>query len=138
MGDHSTRPAHQHHQARAAFAAGLVVLLLSGVPLAASTSKDGLFPVPSPNEMPLAQGVIFNLSTAAPGQESLDVSARFTNDSNNTIQDLDWKIKNTAGEVVYSTMGERAQTQLSPGQYEVEAFYGSAHLDQGVSLPAGA
>ncbi len=96
-----------------------------------------MFPAPSPTEMPLAQGVIFNLSTAAPGQESLDVSARFTNDSTNTIQDLDWKIKNTTGEVVFSALGDRAKTQLSPGQYEIEAFYGNAHLDQGVSLPAG-
>jgi hypothetical protein len=39
--------------------------------------------------------------------------------------------------VVYSGSGERAESQLPPGQYEVEAFYGTAHLDQGVTLPAG-
>ena len=133
MGD-STRPTHRHQQAAALqFARLLVPLIFAGS--AAAATQNPAFDETPPTASLTSPPETTSIAAVAPGAEGLELSARFTQDSINYAQGIDWKIKNSLGETVYQNGGEQANVKLAPGAYEVIATYGNVNIDEAITLP---
>lgn len=76
-----------------------------------------------------------SISLAPVGSESVELTARFTQDSTNYAQGIDWKIKTVLGEVVHASTGEIADVKLHPGSYELLVSYGNVSIDETLNLP---
>ncbi len=133
MGE-STRPKHKHHQASAAYAAILVVPFLFHQTASAATPPVGAEPAPVTNSVSVPPETT-SISTAPVGGEGVELTARFTQDSMNYAQGIDWQIKTSFGELVYSSTGGVADVKLQPGAYELLASYGNVSIDETLNLP---
>ena len=135
--DASTRPPQKRHQAIGHLALCLVAVLSLVKPTTAATNNhsDGL-PVehkfveaPAPHDIAI--------TTVAEGQEALQLSARFTDDGTEFIQDVNWIIRNDSNEILFKGRTGIADASLPPGDYQVEATYGTTHISQGLTLLKG-
>lgn len=77
------------------------------------------------------------ITTVAQGQEGLELTARFTEDGRTLVDNIAWKISDQDQTLVYDKTTVRAALRLPPGQYNVEATFGTAHLQETVNLQAG-
>jgi hypothetical protein len=133
MGD-STRPKLKYHQATAALAASLVVLFSVQSPSNANvssseTQSDAPALITQPPETTA-------ISSVNEGDESLELSGRFTQNGNVYVEGIDWQVKTQSGEVIYHNIGAQVDLKVSPGSYEVIATYGSVKIDEAVNIPA--
>jgi len=136
MGD-STRPTHRHQQAVAfQFARLLVPFILVGS-ASAATQMPGLDDTP-PTASFTVPAETTSIAAVAPGAEGLQLSARFTQDSMNYAQGIDWQIKSSLGEVLFKSTNDQADVKLKPGAYEVLASYGNVKIDEAITLPGQA
>lgn len=77
------------------------------------------------------------ISSVNPGQEGLDLSARFSSDGTSLARDVAWTVRNSAGSVVFDAIASTASVKLQPGTYVVNATYGTARVEEAVNLPEG-
>jgi hypothetical protein len=114
--------------------ARLLVPFILASAAAAATQPQGLDENP-PTASFTAPPETTSIAAVAPGAEGLELSARFTQDSMKYAQEIDWQIKTSLGEVLYTSAGERAEVKLKPGTYEVLARYGNVRIDEAITLP---
>ena len=133
----STRPTQQRRQVEVTLLSSLMALFflqgdaaLAAPQTALTSSTDrpasvfsGTFPVTTA------------FSLVQPGEEALELSARFTQDSKNYTDAIDWQIKNANGEALFEGTGAVASMKLKPGAYEVIGHYGNVEIDEAINLP---
>ncbi len=135
--DVSTRPPQKRHQAYAHLALCLVAVLSVVTPLKAAThnqidvapAEQKFIPAPAAHDIAI--------TTVAEGQEALQLSARFTDNSTEIVQDVNWLIRNQNSEIVFKALIGQADATLPPGDYQVEASYGTVQISQGLTLLKG-
>ena len=69
-----------------------------------------------------------------PGNEGLELSARLSESGGLIERDIFWTLRDAQGVVVYDKNTELAQVALPPGDYSIEARYGSASFSQSLTL----
>jgi hypothetical protein len=69
-----------------------------------------------------------------PGNEGLELSARLTESGGLIERDISWTLRDAQGGIVYNKNTELADVALPPGDYSVEAHYGSATFSQNLTL----
>jgi major membrane immunogen (membrane-anchored lipoprotein) len=135
--DASTRPPQKRHQAFGHLALCLVAVLFSVTPLQAATNNNADALPAEQKQIPAPAAHDVAITTVEFGQEGLQLSARFTENGPEIVQDVDWSIRNNAKDVVFKGITSIADAALPPGDYQVEATYGTAHIVQGLSLQQG-
>ena len=134
MGD-STRSTLKHHQARTAYAVSLVVFLLGIGSAIASTNSDEQNQTRTPP--PFSQTAETTAITSVnAGDESLELSSRFSQNGNVYVEGVDWTLKTQSGEVIYHSLATTTDIKVQPGSYEVIAAYGTVKIDEAVNVPA--
>jgi hypothetical protein len=135
--DASTRPPHQRHRAAAHLARCLVAIYIAAAPQAhsATNNQDALPATKSLITSAAAHDIA--ITTVKPGQEGLELSARFSEENPELVQGISWNIRSESGDTVFSGITTMADAALPPGDYQAEATYGTAHILQGVSVHAG-
>ncbi len=133
--DASTRPPPKRHRAIRHFALGLVaVLMLQGT--TAFASKPGL-PLPPETAPTTSAAHDISITTVKPGHEGLALSARFTEDSTEVVNEVEWMVADSTGVEVFNATTPMPNTSLPPGEYQVSARYGAAHIIQGLTIHEG-
>jgi hypothetical protein len=74
-------------------------------------------------------------TSAMAGSESLELAARLTADGGMIQRPIAWKLHRLDGETVFTGSLPTVTTAAEPGDYVIEANYGSVHAAQRVSLP---
>jgi hypothetical protein len=69
-----------------------------------------------------------------PGNEGLELSARLSESSGLIERDISWTLRDAQGGIVYNKNTELAHVALPPGDYSIEARYGSANFSQNLTL----
>ncbi|MGB8315326.1 MAG: hypothetical protein WCE69_12665 [Aestuariivirga sp.] len=69
-----------------------------------------------------------------PGNEGVELTARLSDSGGLIERDISWVLKDSLGAVVYDMSIELANVTLPPGDYAVEAHYGSANFVQSFTL----
>jgi hypothetical protein len=69
-----------------------------------------------------------------PGQEALELFARLSESSALIERDISWKLRDAQGVVVYEHNASTAAITVPPGDYTVEAIYGSVGFSQNLTL----
>ena len=134
MGD-STRSTLKHHQARTAYAVSLVVFLLGIGTAIASTNNDEQNQTRAP--APFSQTAeTTSITSVNAGDESLELSSRFSQNGNVYVEGVDWTLKTQSGEVIYHSLATTTDIKVQPGSYEVIAAYGTVKIDEAVNVPA--
>jgi hypothetical protein len=135
--DASTRPPQKRHRAKLHLAVGLVALYF-GVGTSVSAVSEQLAPQPATDILPLPSALHdFGIATVKSGEEGLQLSARFTNDGEELVRDVSWKISSASGEEVFSGITTNVDAVLAPNNYQVEASYGTSHFVQVISVQPG-
>ena len=129
----STLPTHRHHRARVAIAASLVVPFCFMGQALPNTGNDGAHQPNTPTALRSTDELPSNSPVPA-GQEAISLSARFVQNSISDVEDVDWIVKSTLGEVLLQSQTSTVNLALRPGTYEVSAAYGNVKIDQAVTL----
>ncbi len=77
------------------------------------------------------------ISVVDAGSEQISMVARLTPTSNLMAQDIHWQLRNSEGELLVDETATESIHALPPGDYVVEADYGSVHLRENLTLPEG-
>ena len=120
------------------FAATLVAILFSATqPSLASTTEHA--PLAAPDAVISTESTAHDISiaTVKPGTEGLELSAKFTEQSQETVTDVAWTISSETGEKVFDGITSVADATLPPGDYRVRVRYGTAQILQGVTVHEG-
>lgn len=147
--DACTRPSHTRRQTRKAKNFRLAALL----PCVAITTLLAFSSMSSPalsaaqadiapeNEetgsiAPSSQHEVAIESVPA-GQESATLTARLTDHSSKLLKNMEWTVRNAAGDVVYDGAATSAAIALQPGYYDVEARFGGVTMQESFTLLEG-
>lgn len=71
------------------------------------------------------------------GEETLSLAARLTDLSPNLAANVSWQIRNDQGELIADETTTELTKSLPPGDYIVEANYGTVQLRESLALPKG-
>jgi len=136
--DASIRPPQYRRQAAGITLPRLAAVLVffSGGALAATNPLDETSAI-SNAPAPFSENDSTAISSVAPGQEGLDLSARFSSDGQGLVKDVVWTVHNSAGNVVFDDIAATVSVKLQPGTYVINATYGTAHIEEAVNLPEG-
>jgi hypothetical protein len=74
------------------------------------------------------------IEVVKPGNEGLELSARLSESGGLIEHDISWTLRDAQGGIVYNKNTELADVALPPGDYSVEARYGSATFSQYLTL----
>jgi hypothetical protein len=77
------------------------------------------------------------ISPAESGNEGLEFSARLTEDGGLIQRPIAWKLHRLGGETVFAGSRPVLAVMTEPGDYLIEASYGSVHAAQSVALLKG-
>ena len=139
MHDLSTRALQIRRQKSATSAALLTaVLFLSPFALADAlgapkTTEESAVAIVAPKfQTKVAHDIAIEI--VKPGNEGLELSARLSESGGLIERDISWTLRDAQGVVVYDKNTELAQVSLPPGDYSVEARYGSASFSQSLTL----
>ena len=139
MHDFSTRALPFRRQKRVISIALLTAVLflpLANLARAASgPDQSAMITVPPPNFQRRAAHDIA-IEIVKPGEEGLALTARLSEDGGIIERDIAWKLRDAQGAVVYSGSARLAEIDVPPGDYTVEAIYGSAGFSQSVTVLA--
>lgn len=133
--DASTRPPPKRHQATRHLAWGLVAVLMLHGPTGFA-SKPAL-PVQPPTVFTTPAAHEIAITTVKPGQEGLQLSARLTENSTESVSDVEWLVTDSGGAKLFNGITSKADAGLPPGEYQVSANYGAAHLVQSLTIHEG-
>ena len=131
MHDLSTRALQIRRQKSATSAALLTaVLFLSPFAFADAlgapkTTEESAVAVMAPKfQTKVAHDIAIEI--VKPGNEGLELSARLSESGGLIERDISWTLRDAQGGIVYDKNTELAHVALPPGDYSVEARYGSA------------
>jgi hypothetical protein len=139
MHDLSTRALQIRRQKSAASAALLTAVLFLG-PFASAgalgaprTFEESAAAVITPNfQTKVAHDIAIEI--VKPGNEGLELSARLSESGGLIERDISWTLRDAHGGIVYDRNTDLAQVGLPPGDYFVEARYGSAIFSLSLTL----
>ncbi len=133
----STRPKQRRRQVEATLLSSLMALFfLQATPAHSAPQRAQPVPGPTaPTELSTTLPAATAFSLVQPGDEQIELSARFTEKSKNYADSVDWKVKNASGEVLFEATAPIVSFKLNPGAYEVLGRYGNVTIDEGISLP---
>lgn len=137
MGDLSTRPPHIRHQRLERFAPALVAALFLNAPLATATTERPIGSNTQAPEITLPASGEMAITTVPKGQEGLELSARYTEDGKVLVDNIAWKISDQDQAIIYDKTASIITVPLHPGQYHIEATFGTAHLEEAVNIEPG-
>ncbi len=139
MHDLSTRALPIRRQKSAASAALLMaVLFLSPFAFADAlgapkTIEESAVAVMAPKfQTKVAHDIAIEI--VKPGNEGVELSARLSESGGLIERDISWTLRDAQGSIVYDKNTELAHVALPPGDYSVEARYGSASFSQSLTL----
>ena len=134
--DASTRPPHIRRWGLKCFTlVPVAALFLQASFAVAATSSNPDTSSPAPKSAP-ASGEMA-ITTVQPGTESLQLSARFSEDGKVLADDVSWKIRNQENSIVYDRVSAIVQLAVPPGEYQVEAAYGTARIADSLTVQPG-
>lgn len=136
--DASTRPPQKRHQALRHLALGLVAVLCAAAQIAIASTPQTDFVSSTQSSIKPAPAVqAIAIATVQRGNEGLELSARFSQDSTETVRGVEWSITDSSGTNVFDGITSIAEAKVLPGDYKVAATYGEAHIVQGLSVHEG-
>ncbi len=137
MGDLSTRPAHIRHQRSERFAPALVAALFLTTVTSQAATENPISTSPVPHEIILPASGEMAVTTVPAGHEGLELSALYTQNGSVLVDNVDWKISDQNQALIYNKIASVVTVPLRPGEYHVEALFGSAHLEEVISVQPG-
>ena len=137
MGDLSTRPPHIRHQRLERVAPALVAALVLVINMAHATTERPISSTSQVPEITLPASGEMAITTVPKGHEGLELSARYTENGNVLVDNIAWKISDQDQAIVYEKTTSLVKVALRPGQYHIEASFGTAHLKEAVSVKPG-
>ena len=137
MGDLSTRPAHIRHQRLVRLAPTLVAALFLSLGIAQAATEKPISNSPAPREITLPASGEMAITTVPSGSEGLELSALYTQDGRALVDNINWKISDQSQALIYDKTASVVTIKLSPGEYHVEAIFGSAHLEDVINIQPG-
>jgi hypothetical protein len=137
MGDLSTRPTHIRHQRLERLAPALVAALFLSVGIAQATTEKPISTRPTPREITLPATGEMAITTVPAGHEGLELSALYTQNGSVLVDNIDWKISDQDQALIYDKTASVVTVPLKPGEYHVEASFGSAHLEEVITVQPG-
>ena len=136
--DASTRPPQKRHRSASNLAAALVAILFSTTQFSfASITEHAPLPAPDILLNTESSAHVISIATVKSGSEGLELSAKFTEQSQETVTDVAWTIQSESGDKVFEGVTSIADATLPPGDYRVTARYGTAQILQGVTVHEG-
>ncbi len=136
--DASTRPPQKRHQVSRHLAGSLMALCvwstsaaLANAPLLDKSQSNSTSEATAPAAHDMA------IATVKPGEEGLELSARFSENGTENVNGVEWLITNESGDKVFDGLTAVAVAKLPPGAYQVAANYGQAHIVQGLTVHEG-
>ena len=136
MHDFSTRAGNKSRQNCAIYASVLAAFLCLATPVADAASTDTDMAVANPTVQNNTAHEIA-IEIVKPGSEGLELTARLSETSGLIERDISWILRDSQGAVVYDGKSSLASISVAPGDYTVEATYGSAHFSQHLTLLQG-
>jgi hypothetical protein len=136
MGDLSTRPAHIRHQRLERFAPALVAALFLTTVTAQSAAENPIAN-PAPHEITLPTSGEMAITTVPSGREGLELSALYTQNGTVLVDNIDWKISDQDQALIFNKTTSVVTVPLKPGEYHVEAVFGSARLEEVITVQPG-
>ena len=121
----STRPSTTHRQQRKITRCALAVVLFATTAfhtLAATSPEQP--DVETTHSIAQDTTHEVSISVVQPGKEAIALVARLTTMSTHIARDVNWQVRNEAGELVLNATANELESPLAPGQYIVEAQYG--------------
>jgi hypothetical protein len=138
MHDDCTRALQIRRQKSATSAALLTTVLFLNIaaPLAYGASKvieESALAIAAPN---FQDGVAHDIAIelVKPGDEGLELTARLSENSGLIERGISWTLRDAQGTVVYDKSTDLAAIAVPPGDYSVQALYGSASFSQTLTL----
>lgn len=113
----------------------LAALFFSGPVHAASTAAIDRSPEISRSGADVGAEVRIELTR--PGTEGLTFNARLAEDGGLIARPISWQVKALGGETLLTRDADMAELQAEPGDYVVEATYGTVKVERKVTLLAG-
>ena len=113
----------------------LAALLFSGPAHGASTAAIDRSPEISRSGADVGAEVRIELTR--PGTEGLTFNARLSEDGGLIARPISWQVKAQGGETLLTRDADMAELQAEPGDYVVEATYGTVKVERKVTLLAG-
>jgi hypothetical protein len=136
MHDFSTRAGAKSRQNCAIYASVLAAFLCLATPVAEAASSDADMAVAIPTVQNNTAHEIA-IEIVKPGSEGLELTARLSETGGLIERDISWILRDDQGAVVYDGKSSLANISVAPGDYTVEATYGSAHFAQDLTLLQG-
>lgn len=145
--DVSTRPSHIRRRNALPARRRLAAFLFMSIAMVSVTTATHVNAALSVDEM-MQKGAVtgslppdtaheVSITVAKPGQEQLSLSARLTTNGTNLAKDVSWAVRDANGEMQFEETSSEATRHLAPGDYIVEAQYGSVGVRQVVTLVPG-
>ena len=145
MHDDSTRALQFRRQKSARFAALLTAVLVVGITTqlassgaqgASKTIDETALAIEAPGiQDKVAHDIAIEI--VKPGTEGLEFTARLSESGGLIERDIAWTLRDAQGTVVYDKNTELAHIAVPPGEYTVQALYGSASFSQNLTLLQG-
>ena len=136
MHDFSTRAGNKSRQNSAISASVLAAFLCLATPLASAASQNTIVSIEAPAPQNNTAHEIA-IEIVKPGNEGLELTARLSETGGIIERDIAWKLRDAQGVVVYDSITALADINVPPGDYSVEAIYGSARFSQNLTLLQG-
>jgi hypothetical protein len=138
--EYSTRAAHRRRQRSARNAAALAaVLLLAAAAPAPAASQAEVEVSRAPDAFAPNTDIVHDVAIeiVAPGEEGLELSTRLTDEGGIIERPVSWSVRTAAGEKVFAGDIPVAHIAAGPGDYVVEAQYGTVRFARTVTLLQG-
>jgi hypothetical protein len=133
MHDFSTRAGNKSRQNSAIYASVLAAFLCFSTSVTCAASSDPDLTTASPAAQSNTAHEIA-IEIVKPGSEGLELTARLSQTSGLIERDIAWVLRDAQGGVVYDGKASLANISAPPGDYTVEATYGSARFSQDLTL----
>jgi hypothetical protein len=115
----------------------LAALLFSAPAIAASSSTASIDRTPDIARSGDDVGAEIRIELTRPGNEALSFNARLSEDSGVVNWPITWQVKGFDGETLLSRDASDASLAAEPGDYFVEASYGTVKFERKVALLEG-
>lgn len=115
----------------------LVVALLLASPAIAASSTASIDRTPDIRRSGDDVGAEVRIELTRPGNEALSFNARLSEDGGVIDWPISWQVKDPDGETLLSRDADGASLATEPGDYVVEASYGTVKVERKVALLEG-
>jgi hypothetical protein len=142
-GDRAKLGRHHIPALRRAIVVAVLILVAAVTALAARLSHAASSPLVEISRAPEAAASDINvvhdiaIELVDTGFEELELSARLSDEGGLIQRPIAWKVRQASGETVFAGDVPVATLAISPGDYLVEAAYGTAHFARPLTVLAG-